>query len=188
MSSPERVIIFCVGNRLMMDDGVGPAIFDEIEASYALPPEVEMLDVGCMSLSMVERVDEADLIITVDAVDGTGEPAGTVFRFEPEDMARHAGSMASLHDLKLVDLFDAAHLLGYEASGACFGMQVANRSPESVTVGLTPDVYASIPDLVDAVIAELVLKGHEVRHKADGSLVSKGWHHEMSADTGDGLH
>lgn len=188
MSSPERVVIFCVGNRLMLDDGVGPAVYDEIQGAYELPDEVEILDVGCMSLSMVDKVDAADYLVTVDAVDGTGEAPGTVFEFAPDDMARHAGSMASLHDLKLVDLFDAAALLGYEAEGKCFGMQVANRSPEVVTVGLTPAVYDAVPRLVDAVLADLVLRGHEVRHGHDGSLVTRGWHHGMSGEGTSLLH
>lgn len=187
MSAPERVTIFCVGNRLMMDDGVGPAVFDEVKASYVLPEEIELLDVGCMSLAMVDKVDASDYVVTVDAVDGTDAEPGTVFEFAPDDMARHSGSMASLHDLKLVDLFDAAGLLGYEAEGQCFGMQVENRSPEIVTVGLTQKVYDAVPQLVDVLIANLVLRGHEIRHKGDGSLVEAGWHHVMSAGVEDAL-
>lgn len=188
MSSPERVTVFCVGNRLMMDDGVGPAVFDELTAVYELPPEVELLDVGCMSLSMVDKVQASDYLITVDAVDGTEEAPGTVFEFEPEDMARHSGAMASLHDLKLVDLFDAAALLGYEAEGKCFGMQVLNRSPEVVTVGLSQAVYDAVPALVDAVLADLVLRGHEVRVKRTGAPVEPGWHHQMSDGEDADLH
>lgn len=187
MSRPERVIVFCVGNRLMLDDGVGPAVFDELCAAYVLPDEVELLDVGCMSLSMVDKVDAADYLVTVDAVDGTGEEPGTVFEFAPEDMARHAGAMASLHDLKLVDLFDAASLLGCSAEGKCFGMQVENRTPEVVTMGLTPRVYDAVPHLVDAVIADLVLRGHCVKHKDTGDVVAPGWHHRMRAEDGPGL-
>lgn len=187
MSSPERVTIFCVGNRLMMDDGVGPAVFDEIQAAYELPPEVEILDVGCMSLAMVDKVDASDYVVTVDAVDGTDEEPGTVFSFAPDDMARHSGAMASLHDLKLVDLFDAAGLLGFEAEGHCFGMQVVNRSPEMVTVGLSQKVYDAVPHLVDAVIADLVLRGHEVKSRADDLLITRGWHHRMSEEQDGGL-
>ena len=162
--SAERIAVFCVGNRLMLDDGVGPAVFDEL-AAYELPENVEVLDVGCMSLAMVGYVERCDYLVTVDAIDGTGEPAGTVFEFAPEDMARHTGAMASLHDLKLVDLFDAAELMGYTARGRCFGMQVANRTPEMVTIGLTPAVFDNLPLLVDTVLADLVRNGVEVRHQ-----------------------
>ena len=99
--------VFCVGNRLMLDEGVGPAVYDELRAHYESPDNVQLFDVGCMSLDMLGYVDACDLVLTVDAVDGTGDAPGTVYRFEPDAMARHSGPEASLHDLKLVDLFDA---------------------------------------------------------------------------------
>ena len=114
----------------------------------------------------VMRVREYDVIITVDAVDGTDADPGTVFRFEPDAMARHSGATASLHDLKLVDLFDAAALLGYEAEGLCLGMQVENPSPAVVTVGLTPKVDAALPLLVETVAGELARLGSPLRARA----------------------
>ncbi len=164
----------------MLDDGVGPAVYDEL-AAYELSDQVELLDVGCMSLAMVGYVERCDYIVTVDAIDGTGESAGTVFEFAPDDIARHTGAMASLHDLKLVDLFDAAMLMGYEAEGRCFGMQVENREPEVVTIGLTPAVFDNLPLLVDTVLADLVRCGVEVRYRETGELIRPGWHHKRVA-------
>ena len=74
-------------------------------------------------------------------------------------MARHSGATASLHDLKLIDLFDAAVLLGYEAEGLCLGMQVENPSPALVTIGLTAKVDAALSLLVDTVAGELARLG-----------------------------
>ncbi len=149
----------CVGNKLMLDDGVGPAVYEELLERYLVPDNVTLLDLGCISLSMINQVEEFDVIITVDAVDGTDAEPGTVFRFEPDAMARHAGATASLHDLKLIDLFDAATLLGYHADGLCLGMQVENASPEIVTIGLTPRVHAALPLLVETVAGELARLG-----------------------------
>ena len=111
------------------------------------------------------------MIITVDAVDGTDAAPGTVFRYAPDDMARRPAGAQSLHDLRLVDLFDAALLLDYQADGVCLGMQVENPSPAEVTVGLTPAVYDALPLLVETLLAELVRRGVEVRRK-DGTLVT----------------
>ena len=165
MSDFGTAAVFFVGNRLMLDDGVGPAAYDEIVAAYDIPDNVTLLDVGCMALDMLSYVDRCDLILTVDAVDGTGDAPGTVYRFEPEAMARHSGPEASLHDLKLVDLFDAASLMGYEAEGYCLGMQVGNPSPEQFCVGLTPECAAALPLLVETVVAELSRRGFPLTRK-----------------------
>lgn len=155
----RKAAVFCVGNRLMLDEGIGPAVYDALVRDYVVPGNVMLFDVGCMSLDMIPYVDSCDVILTVDAVDGTGDDPGTVYRFPPDAMARHSGALASLHDLKLVDLFDSAALLGYEAEGYCLGMQVENMSPSDYVVGLTPRVEAALPLLVETVVAELDRRG-----------------------------
>lgn len=158
-SGSQSIAVLCVGNKLMLDDGIGPAVYDELVARYEIPENVRLFDVGCLSLDMLPLVDESDIVITVDAVDGTDSEPGTVFRFEPDAMARHSGANASLHDLKLIDLFDAATLLGYKAEGLCLGMQIENGSPAVITVGLTPRVHEALPLLVETVAGELARFG-----------------------------
>ena len=119
-----KCAVICVGNKLMLDDGIGPAVYEELVNCYDFDDNVELYDVGCLSMDMLYLVSEFDWMIVVDAVDETGEPAGTVFEFAPDDMARHTGAMASLHDLKLVDLFDAASLLGYASKGICRALEI----------------------------------------------------------------
>lgn len=160
--APARIAVMCVGNRLMLDDGVGPAVFDELVEHWDIPDNIELLDLGCLSLAMIERVREFDLLITVDAVDDSGEAPGTILRYAPEAMARHVGINASLHDLKLIDLFDAASLLGYHAEGLCLGMQVENASPAEATEGLTPAVHSKLPLLVDILAGELTRMGSPI--------------------------
>ena len=161
--------VFFVGNKLMLDEGVGPAAYEALRERYDVPGNVALFDVGCMSMDMLPYVRDCDVVLTVDAVDGTGEEPGTVFRFPPDAMARAAGARASLHDLKLADLFDAAALLGYEAEGYCLGMQVENMSPAEYVVGLTPKVHAALPLLVEAVAAELARRGFPLSPKADAA-------------------
>ena len=149
----------------MLDDGIGPAVYDEIIEQYEIPDNVDFLDMGCMTMNLIGKVNEYDFIISVDAVDGTDAEPGTVFRYKPYDIARHASAMASLHELKLADLFDAAALLGYECDGICYGMQIENMSPAELTEGLTPKVYDRLPFLVESVVAELDRQGVPLKRK-----------------------
>ncbi len=165
-TNDRKAAVFFVGNRLMLDEGIGPAVFDEMQKIYDIPDNVLLFDVGCMSLDMLPYVEKCDFILTVDAVDGTGQPAGTVFRYPPEDMARHCGALRSLHDLALVDLFDAASLLGYEAEGFCVGMQVQNMEPSEYVMGLTPPCYDALPLLIETVEAELYRHGFPLQKKS----------------------
>ena len=177
-----KVAILCVGNQLMLDDGLGLEAYRQLASSYEFPDSVDLYAAGCITMDFVAKVDDYDLMMSVDAIDGTGEPAGTVFRYTPDDMARRGTPMGSLHELKLADLFDAAALLGYSAEGVCIGMQVENGTPAEFIEGLTPPVLAKMPDLIDTVLAELVVRGVEVRRKSDGMLIEPGYHHAMVED------
>lgn len=170
MSEVARVAVLCVGNKLMLDDGVGPAVYEELIENYRFPGQVDIYDLGCLTLDMLNAVRDYDLIITVDAVDGTDDEPGTIYRYKPDEMARRQPGTQSLHDLRLIDLFDSALLLDYSAEGLCFGMRVENPSPLDITIGLTPKVSDALPILVESVIAELVQRGVEVRTN-DGKLV-----------------
>ena len=162
---------------MMLDDGVGPAVFDQMKA-YELPDNVEIYDVDTMTMAYLNMLRDYDLLITVDAVDGTDEPVGTIFRYIPDEVALRPYGTHSLHELLLSDLFQAATLLGYEPEGVCLGMQVENPSPDRMTEGLTPAVHAKLGDLVDALLAELVLRGFEVRVSESGEAVKPGFHHQ----------
>lgn len=161
-----KIAVFCVGNRLMLDDGIGPAVYDELVERYDIPENVDLYDLGCMTMKLISKVNDYDLIITVDAVDGTDAEPGTVFRYQPDDLARTTSAMASLHELKLVDLFDAAQLLGYSCDGICYGMQIENMSPAELTEGLTLKVYERLPFLTESVVAELDRRGAKLTPKA----------------------
>lgn len=160
-----RIAVFFVGNRLMLDDGVAPATYDYALETYTFPEEVDLFDVGCMSMDLVSKVNDYDLLITVDAVDETGSEPGTVFRYEPYDIARAAGARTSLHELRLADLFDAATMLGFSAEGLCFGMQIENMEPVEFMEGLTPRVNEKVPFLAETIVAELVRRGCDISRK-----------------------
>ncbi|MDD6651438.1 MAG: hydrogenase maturation protease [Eggerthellales bacterium] len=158
-ANAPRIAVLFVGNPLMLDDGVGPEVYERLVAAYDFPENVDLYNVGCMSMDMINLVNKYDFMLTVDAIEGTGEAPGTVFSYEPDDVARRDVPMSSLHELKLADLFDAAALLGYESEGLCLGMQVENASPANLCQGLSPAVEEKIPFLMETVVAVLTNRG-----------------------------
>lgn len=181
MSEP-KIAVLCVGNYLMMDDGVGPIVADELEKSYTFPDNVDLYSCGAMTLDMLNLVGTYDLMITLDAADDPGAEPGTVFRYLPDDLAHRGTPMGSLHELVLADLFDAALVLDMKAEGLCFGIQVENSEPSELVAGLTPKVAAALPLLVDTLLAELVHRGCTVVVKATGKPVEPGFHHTLLRD------
>ena len=167
-SSAPQIAVFFVGNRLHLDDGVGPVVYDEILERFDVPDNVHMFDLGVLTMDMISYIDSCDTVITVDAMEHSGTEPGTVMIGRPDELAHSQGMNMSLHDLRLVDLFDAAILLEYEAEGLCIAVQVEDTEPKYLTQDLTPRVRAAVPLLVETVAAELAKRNSPLIDKATG--------------------
>ena len=53
-----KTAVFCVGNKLMLDDGIGPAVYEELVNQYEFPEEVTRLLILTISLSRLMRLME----------------------------------------------------------------------------------------------------------------------------------
>ena len=78
----ERILVAGFGNLLLQDDGFGVRVLERLRAS-ALPPEVELLEVGTGGLNLVlTLMGGYGQLVVVDAV-RQGRPPGTLCTFRP---------------------------------------------------------------------------------------------------------
>lgn len=154
----ERILVLGIGNVLMKDEGVGCRIIEEIVARYEFPENVHVEDSGTMGMMLLHMLTQYDFVLIVDAMDGTGHPPGTVLRLSPEDIAPNE-VMHSLHDLRFIDVLNAADLIGKRPQGECVGVQVEDMQPVELTIGLSPVVEDAIDTAIDAVLTVLADRG-----------------------------
>ena len=82
MTQP-RILIACVGNIFLGDDGFGTEVARRL-AGRSLPPGVVLKDFGIRGVDLnYALLDPYDLIILVDACARGGEP-GSVYLIEPD--------------------------------------------------------------------------------------------------------
>ncbi|MHB1323187.1 MAG: hydrogenase maturation protease [Coriobacteriia bacterium] len=153
-----RILVLGIGNILMMDEGVGNRIASDLEANYVFPSDVRVMDAGTMGLGMIHLFRGVEFLLMADAIDGSGHPPGTVVRVSPEDFAPNQ-VLHSLHDVRLVDVLNAAAMIGVMPEADCIGVQVENMSPETLTIGLTATVEAAVPRAIAAVLHVLEERG-----------------------------
>jgi len=153
-----RILVIGIGNILMLDEGVGIRIAEELQRNYVFPDDVRVMDAGTMGLGMIHLFRGVEFLLVVDAVDGTGHPAGTVVRVPPEDFSPNQ-VLHSLHDVRFVDVLGAARLIDVMPEADCIGIQVENMSPAELTIGLTDTVEAAVPRAIGAVLFVLEERG-----------------------------
>lgn len=154
----ESILVMGVGNPLMRDDGIGPRVIELLRTGYTFPDNVEVVDAGTMSFMILDLLRGVDRLIIIDAVDNTEAVPGTVFRMTPEEIAPNQVAH-SLHDLRLVDVLQAADLMGSTPETIAFGVQI--EVIEEWVLELSPSVETAVPIVAGAVLEELQSMGIE---------------------------
>jgi len=155
----DGTVVIGVGSPLMGDDGLGLVALRELRG-WAFEPPVELLDGGTWGMNLLPSVESATRLLIIDAVD-TGEARDDVVRLEGDAIPRFFSTKLSPHQIDLREVLALAELRDtLPADTVVLGLQ-----PESIEMrtGLSPDVEAKLPDLVDAVLVELRRWGHDAR-------------------------
>jgi len=148
----KRVVVVCLGNPLMGDDGIGQAVYERLRG--CLPDFVELVEAGCDSLDALLDAKNAERVILVDAIDADKEP-GTLFRFDAETIRKTAlpRTHLSLHELSLKECLALAELSGFDGDKlVVVGMQPAVVEPR---MRLSDAVAEKLPDLIDLIKQEI---------------------------------
>ena len=137
-----------IGNVLLKDEGIGCHVVRALEEVNL--SDVEVIDGGtCLDVLQLSR--NADKLIIVDAVKGGGMP-GQIYRFHVEDVTPEQKPLLSLHDISLVDTIKLMQLWHNVDEAVIIGVE-----PKDIDWGLelSPELREKIPQITDAILAEL---------------------------------
>ena len=151
-TSFSATLVIGLGNPLRGDDGIGVRVAQML-AEQVLPPGVEVIDGGTQGLGIVNLIEGRQRVIVVDAAN-VGQSPSQFVRFTLDeahllgDDQRLSVHTAGLRDALL--LAQALKMLPDEI--IIFGVQPASLEWDST---LSPQVEATLPDLIEAILAEL---------------------------------
>lgn len=153
------ITVLYVGNPLMGDDGIGPAIARALVGApdepvplssthrepqtYALPG-VELVDGGTSGMELLPAILDSDELILIDAVTLPDATPGDVIVLEGDQIPRLRKTKLSPHQVGLLDLLSAAKFMGHDPRY----LAVVGIAPKKADlgVGLSPVVEASVPE------------------------------------------
>ncbi|MDR4506015.1 MAG: HyaD/HybD family hydrogenase maturation endopeptidase [Candidatus Scalindua sp.] len=148
MNENNKIVIIGVGNLLLMDEGIGIHVIDELE-KYKLPQNVKIYDGGTGGFKLNNLMAGAKNVIFIDAVE-TGKPPGTITSFKSVNVrAKYRKKKYSLHDTDLLEVIKMAELLESSPDIEIVGVQ-----PKTINYGttLSKELHDSIPDIISTVL------------------------------------
>jgi len=168
----QSIAVYGIGNVLIGDDAVGPTIVHHLEALYDFPSNVVVEDLGTPSLDLAGRLAGTDVVLFVDAVSAKGAP-GEIRAYTRAEIVKHPPSLRiSPHDPSLKETLLTLELL----PNAPREVKLIGVIPASLDqFGLSAEVRAAIPAVIDAVLAELSRYGVIATPRAGASVSAAFW-------------
>jgi hydrogenase maturation protease len=159
MSHP-RILVACIGNIFLGDDGFGTEVARRL-AARTLPPEVSVKDFGIRGLDLTYALLEPyELTILVDACARGGEP-GSVYVIDPDPPAGNAEPpQLEAHAMNPMNVLRTVQAMG-GAPGRILlvGCEPADLGPEEGQLGLSEPVEAAVDEavvIIEALVSKLL--------------------------------
>ncbi len=151
--SRASTVVIGIGNTMRHDDGVGIRAVEHLRLGGGPGGRVDLVDLDGESTRLIDAWRHRDRAVVVDAA-LTGGPPGAVYRFEVgRDRLPDWSAGASSHQAGLVEAVELARALDRLPDRlVLLGMEAADLSPGE---GLSPEVHAALPGLIDQIRAEV---------------------------------
>jgi hydrogenase maturation protease len=148
-----KTLILGLGNPILSDDGVGPAVARELEG--ALDPKVAtVVEASLGGLNLIDLLVGYERVIIIDAIKTEGGQAGQIYKLDSAALTttRYTGSP---HDVNLATALELGKKLGLAIPQKIdiFAIEVADT--ERFSEEFTPAVAAAIPVCVEMIRREI---------------------------------
>ncbi|HBI16456.1 MAG TPA: hydrogenase maturation endopeptidase [Desulfobulbaceae bacterium] len=154
MRSQKKIGILGLGNLLLADEGFGVHFINYLTERYEIPEHVAVLDGGTAGIMMAPFMEDADILYVIDTVDLRDKPAGTIHHFSDQDIqAGNFQARMSPHQMGLLEILDLCRLR--ETAPQKTEMITVVPEDLSVSIGLTPKLSASLPEVMAILVKAL---------------------------------
>ncbi len=158
-----RIAIIGIGNVLTGDDAVGPHVVRVVEARYALPADVQVIDAGTPGYDLTAFLVGMDAAILVDSVRAKGAPGELRVYEKAELLTRKPVLAMSPHEPGVREALLNADFMGVTPAHVRLVGVIPSRTETGI--GLSAEVRAAIPAAVERVAEELRALGVPVAER-----------------------
>ena len=149
----KPILIVCLGNPLMRDEGIGIRLASELLVHLKDNPDVEVMELGTGGFSIIHAIVGRKKIIFIDCAIMDQAP-GLIRRFTPEQVCSKKVRMRySLHEGDLLNTIELSRRLGQCPDEiVIFGIEPMEISHGQ---GLTSELEKNIQQYVQTILKEL---------------------------------
>ena len=168
---PADVTILGVGNVILRDEGFGVRVAEYLDAHYAFPENVQIVDGGTRGIELTQYVTGTNKLLVIDSINGGAEP-GTLFRFHNDDVMDHFQEKISAHEVGIQDVLALLTVTGHKIPDVV----VIGAQPYDLEAGveLSPGMQKLMPQVVEQALKELAAWGIKPQVKENAAALDFG--------------
>lgn len=158
----DRVLIACIGNIFLGDDGFGVEVARRL-SQRKLHPDVVVRDFGIRGFDLAcALIEPWDLVIMVDAMSRGSEP-GSIYVMELDDDCSAPAELMNAHGLHPARALELAWTMGkVSARLLLVGTEPVELGGEDGKMGLSPPVASVVEpacDMIEEIADEFLTTG-----------------------------
>ena len=144
---PPATKILCLGNSLLADDGLGPAVAEKLRRLRL--PDVEVVETAESGFYLLDSVLNCKRLIVVDAITTRSAPPGTIHCLSEAEARGSPG--ASPHYVGLFEVLATARHLSVAVPSDVRVLAVEVEDLLTIGGAMTPNVEEAIPQVVSRI-------------------------------------
>jgi hydrogenase maturation protease len=157
-------LILGIGNVLWADEGFGIRAAEALNAGYAMPAGVRLMDGGTQGMFLLPWVRDATRLLIFDAIDFGLDPGELRVILEADVPSYMGAKKVSMHQTGFQEVLAAAQLLG----GNPRQLALVGVQPEELDDyggSLRPRIKSRIPDALERALEVLAGWGIEAQRR-----------------------
>jgi hydrogenase maturation protease len=148
-----KILVLGLGNPILSDDGVGPAVARELESRLG-PETVTVAEASLGGLNLLELIIGYDYVVIIDAIKTEDGQPGQVYRLDPQALTSTRYT-TSTHDVNLATALEFGKKLGLDLPREIIIFAIEVTDTETFGESFTPAVAAAIPACTAMIVEEI---------------------------------
>lgn len=166
-----KTLILGIGNSILCDDGIGPAVVHELKKRIRRP-DIVCETTSLAGMPLLDIVTGYDSMIVIDAIQ-SGLTPGEIRWLGTEDFHTPV-TECSEHKMGILRVLELGNILGIAVPENVHIMAIEANDVTSFIEGLTPEVAGAIPKAIALIEQKMEITGDNNASEACRNTKSRG--------------
>lgn len=141
----KPILILCLGNEIISDDGFGPEVAKRLMQQDDLPELVEVIFAPLAGFNLIDLLAGRDRVLIVDTVRTGHSPPGTLHQFDPDAFAP-TRNLTTSHQISLPTALELGRQMGAKMPDLVEVLGVEAEDLATLREGLSPRVQVAVDE------------------------------------------